>query len=494
MTAQKYELNLKNKNLLRDGLLINGEWAKRKDTFEVFDPATKQVIATVPDGTDEDVDIAIEAAHKAFASFKHATSRQRSDWLKRWADLLRENVEDLSRIVTLENGKTYAEAKEEVEQSALTFDWFSGLCMYNSGATIPSEHPTKRIYTIYQPVGVCGLLTPWNFPASMIARKAGGAIAAGCTFVLKPAKFTPLTALAILYLGHEAGIPKGALNAVTTKSHTSAVGNKLTYDKRVMKISFTGSTKIGKILTGQASSTMKKVSMELGGNCPFVVFDDADVEVAVDSAMAIKFRGTGQVCISANRFFVQENIYDSFVEKLAARINKLKIGHGLDKDTTLGPLESENAVKKVHDHVTDAIEVGKGRLVTGGKSREDLGGYFYEPTLIVDVDPHKAKVFSEETFGPLAAVAKFKTEEEVTELANSTNMGLASYFFTENVSRATRFAEALESGMVGLNTGAIEEMTLPFGGIKQSGYGKEISIYGLQDYSILKSVVTEIRK
>lgn len=492
MGLDERKLDLKNKSLLKDGLLIDGEWVHHEKTFKVLDPGTGGYIGSVPDGTAEDADAAIAAAYKAFKTFRKTTARERSVMLRKWADLLRENADDLGRLVTLENGKPFAEAKEEVLQSALTFDWFSGLALSHAGATIHSEIPSHRINAIRQPVGVCGLLTPWNFPASMIARKAGAAVAAGCTAVLKPAKLTPLTALAMLHLAHEAGIPNGVLNAVTTESHTSDVGKKIATDKRVMKISFTGSTKIGKILTEQAASTMKKVSMELGGNAPFVVFDDADLKQAVHAAMAIKFRGTGQVCICANRFFVQEKIYDDFVAAFASEIKKLKLGHGLDEDTTQGPLVSKSGVEKVSEHVKDAIEVGGGRLLVGGKARLDLGGFFHEPTLVADIDAHKARVFREETFGPLAAIAKFKTEEEVIEMANSTDMGLASYFFTTDVARSTRFAELLETGMVGVNTGEIEEIALPFGGIKQSGYGKENSIFGLEDYTILKSVVTDI--
>ncbi|GMM50450.1 succinate-semialdehyde dehydrogenase (NAD(P)(+)) [Starmerella bacillaris] len=485
-------LSLSNKELLLDSNLINGQWIRKADQFDVTDPANGNVISTVSNGTAEDAEKAVAAAHAAFKSFKRTTPRERSGLLKKWAQLVRENIDDLSHLVTLENGKPLAEAKGEVLQSALTFEWFSELCPHFGGVTIPSQDPTHRIHTLRQPAGVCGLITPWNFPAAMIARKVGAAVAAGCTTVLKPAKLTPLVALAMLKLGLDAGIPNGVLNVVTSSDHAAEIGTVLATDPRVSKISFTGSTAVGKILAKQATGTMKKVSMELGGNAPFIVFDDADVKAAVQGAIASKFRGSGQTCVCANRFYVQDGIYDAFVAEFKDAVNKqLKLGHGLDAGTTQGPLSSPSAMKKIEEHVEDALHTGGGKLIAGGKARSDIGPLFYEPTIIADVDPN-AKVFNEETFGPLAAIARFNSEEEVIKQANNTEVGLASYFYTKDISRAHRVSEELESGMVGINTGIITEVSLPFGGIKESGYGRENSIFGLEDYTILKSVVTGI--
>lgn len=490
MTIAEKALKLTRKDLLLNKLLINGQWKAAASTFPVYDPATSALLTNVADGTKADTEEAIDAAYSTFQTFKTTTPRHRSDLLKKWGVLVKDNADDLARLVAFENGKPFAEAKGEVLMSAGTFEWFAELAPHVQGAVFPSQHPNIRITSVRQPVGVAGIVTPWNFPALMLARKAGAAIGSGCTTVIKPAEDTPLTALALIALGLEAGIPAGALNVITTKGHIKEVGLELTKNPKVAKISFTGSTGIGKLLMEQSASTVKKVSFELGGNAPFIIFDDADVEKAVAGAMASKFRGSGQTCVCANRFFVQEGIYDEFVTKFGEAISKLKPGHSLDEGSTQGPLINERSLSKVQEHVADARK--SGRLVIGGKERADLGPLFYEPTLVADLDPNSALVFREETFGPLAAVAKFSTDEEAINWANDNRAGLAAYFYTSNISRANKVSEALETGMVGVNTGAITEVALPFGGVKESGFGRENSNYGFEDYTVLKSVVTNI--
>lgn len=492
MTISKKTLKLARPQLLLDKLLINGDWKPGASTFTVLDPATQGHITNVADGTAEDARQAIDAASVAFQKFKKTTARERSDLLRRWAVLVRENAADLAKIVSTENGKPLAEATGEILQCAQTFEWFSELAPHYNGATIPSQNSAVRIAVLRQPVGVCGIITPWNFPASMLARKAGAAIGAGCTAVVKPAEDTPLSALALAFLGEQAGLPAGVLNVIPTRSHTAAVGAALTESTKVAKITFTGSTPIGKLLMKQAASTVKKVSFELGGNAPFLVFDDADVDKAVEGALLSKFRGSGQTCVCANRFFVQSGVYDKFVSKLGAAVEeRLHPGHALDEGTTQGPLINEKSMQKVSSHVSDAISKN-GRVVTGGKALPELGPLFFAPTVIADLDPESARVFSEETFGPFAAISKFINEEDAVRLANTNEAGLAAYFYTSNISRAHRVAEALEVGMVGINTGAITEVALPFGGIKESGFGRENSVFGLDDYTVIKSVVTNI--
>jgi len=491
MSLKPRTLSLKRPELVINKLLINGDWKAGAKTFPVLDPATGAEIADVVDGTREDTTAAIKAASTAFNDFKTTTARQRSDLLRKWGALVRENSSDLATLISAENGKPLTEATGEILSCAQTFEWFSELAPHYNGATIPSQVPNVRISSFRQPVGVCGIVTPWNFPSLMLARKVGAAIGSGCTVVVKPAEDTPLSALALLYLGQEAGVPDGVLNLITTKSHTVDVGEELTTNKDVRKITFTGSTGVGKLLMKQAASSVKKVSFELGGNAPFIVFDDADLAKVIPNAIASKFRGSGQTCVCANRFFVQSGIYDRFVAEFTRAVEALKPGHGLDEGTTQGPLINEKSLEKVKEHVADATGKG-GRLTTGGEPRTDLGPWFYAPTVVADLDPHTAKVFSEETFGPLAAVAKFTSEEEVIALANSNEAGLGGYFFSNDINRCIRVSEALEVGMVGINTGLITEVALPFGGVKESGFGRENSNYGFEDYTVVKSTVTNI--
>lgn len=485
-------LKLARPQLLLDKLLVNGDWKAAAGVFAVLDPATQGHIASVADGTAEDATLAIDAAATAFQSFRKTTARERSDLLRRWALLVRENAQDLAQIVSTENGKPLAEATGEIIQCVQTFEWFSELAPHYNGAAVPSQNHAVRITILRQPVGVCGIITPWNFPALMLARKAGAAIGAGCTAVVKPAEDTPLSALALAFLGEEAGLPTGVLNVVPTRSHMAAVGSVLTESTKVAKITFTGSTPVGKMLMKQAASTVKKVSFELGGNAPFMVFDDANVDKAVEGALISKFRGSGQTCVCANRFFVQSGVYDEFVTKLGRAVEeKLRPGHALDEFITQGPLINKRSMEKVCSHVTDAI-AKNGRIITGGKPLPELGPLFFAPTVIADLDPESARVFSEETFGPFAAIAKFESEEDAVRLANNNEAGLAAYFYTSNIGRAHRVAEALEVGMVGVNTGVITEVALPFGGVKESGFGRENSVYGLDDYTVMKSVATNI--
>ncbi|ANB14416.1 succinate-semialdehyde dehydrogenase (NAD(P)(+)) [Sugiyamaella lignohabitans] len=483
---------LKNPKLLRDKSYVDGQWisASSGKTFKVFDPATCQEIGSVPEHTAADYAKAIEHAKKAFASFSKTSNRERSNLLRKWASLLTENSEDLAKILTWENGKPLPEAKGEIASCVANFEWFSEEAPRIYGDTIPSQNPNTRIHTIKQPVGVCGIITPWNFPASMISRKVGAAVATGCTTVIKPAAETPYSALALAYLAEEAGIPKGVVNVLTTNEHVQDVGREICENPLVSKVTFTGSTNVGRILMKQAASTLKKVSFELGGNAPFIVFEDADIDAAVDGAIASKFRGSGQTCICANRFYVHEKIYDEFAKKLAAKVSGFKVGNGLEEGTTQGPLINEKAVQKVDRHVQDALGKHAHALV-GGKPATELGENFYSPTVLVDVDASMA-VTQEETFGPLAALSKFSTDEEVIKLANNVEVGLAAYIYTNNNSRVHRVSEGLQVGMVGVNTGLITESALPFGGVKESGFGREGSKYGLDDYLVIKSVVNAI--
>lgn len=485
------KLKLARPELLRHAMLIKGEWVTKAATFPVLDPASLKELGPVPAGTTEDVNTAIVAAKGAFNTFKKTTGRYRSDVLRSWAKAIRENVDDLGRIVSYENGKPLLEAKGEVMACAQNFEWFSEVAPHYTGDTILSQNPNVRLQTWKQPIGVCSIITPWNFPASMIARKAGAALAAGCTMVIKPAAETPFSALAMAYLAEEAGVPVGVINVVTgSHEGTPAIGKELCQHPDVAKVTFTGSTRVGKILMEQAAVGMKKVSFELGGNAPFIVFDDADIEKAVAGALASKFRGSGQTCICANRFYVQEGIHDAFVARFAEEVKKLKVGHGLEEGITQGPVISNVSFDKVQKLTNDAI--AKGAVVhTGGHPLPNLGPHFFEPTLLSG-GTKDMEIFHEEVFGPLAVVAKFKTEDEVLELANNTRVGLAGYFFTKDLGRLYRVAEALEVGMIGVNTGLITETALPFGGVKESGFGREGSKYGLDDYTIVKTVAVSI--
>ncbi|KAL1862794.1 hypothetical protein VTK73DRAFT_6611 [Phialemonium thermophilum] len=475
--------------LKKDVCYINGQWvaAKSGKTFEVHDPSTGQLIATAPEFDIEDTERAIEAAEKAFQSFRHQTGRARSKLLRRWYDLVMENADDLAALITWENGKPLADAKGEVVYAANFLEWFSEEAPRIYGDTIPSSVPGNRVWTIKEPVGVCGLITPWNFPAAMITRKIGPALAVGCTVVCKAPGETPFTSLALAELAHRAGIPKGVVNILTALNNTPEVGEVLTTHRTIRKVSFTGSTNVGKLLMRQCSSTLKKLSLELGGNAPFIVFDDADIDAAVAGAIASKFRSSGQTCVCANRIFVQAGVYDEFARRFAAKVrDEFRVGNGFEQGVTHGPLIHDRAVAKVEAHVRDAEQKGA-TVVVGGHRIPELGKHFFQPTVITGVTPEMA-MFSEETFGPVAGLFKFETEEEVIKMANATDVGLAGYFFSRDVQRVYRVAEHLEVGMVGVNTGLISDPAAPFGGVKESGFGREGSLYGVSEYQITKMV------
>ena len=474
-------MQLKDAQLFRQQAYINGEWldADNGQTIKVTNPATGEVIGTVPKMGTAETRRAIEAADKALPAWRALTAKERSAKLRRWFELMIENQDDLARLMTTEQGKPLAEAKGEIAYAASFIEWFAEEAKRVYGDTIPGHQPDKRLIVIKQPIGVTAAITPWNFPAAMITRKAGPALAAGCTMVLKPASQTPYSALALVELAHRAGIPAGVLSVVTGSA--GEVGGELTGNSLVRKLSFTGSTEIGRQLMEECAKDIKKVSLELGGNAPFIVFDDADLDKAVEGAIISKYRNNGQTCDCANRIYVQDGVYDAFAQKLAAAVAKLKIGNGLEEGTTTGPLIDGKAVAKVQEHIEDAV--GKGaKVLSGGKIIE---GNFFEPTILVDV-PKTAAVAKEETFGPLAPLFRFKDEAEVIAMSNDTEFGLASYFYARDMSRVFRVAEALEYGMVGINTGLISNEVAPFGGIKASGLGREGSKYGIEDYLEIK--------
>ena len=474
-------MQLKDAQLFRQQAYINGEWldADNGQTIKVTNPATGEVIGTVPKMGTAETRRAIEAADKALPAWRALTAKERSAKLRRWFELMIENQDDLARLMTTEQGKPLAEAKGEIAYAASFIEWFAEEAKRVYGDTIPGHQPDKRLIVIKQPIGVTAAITPWNFPAAMITRKAGPALAAGCTMVLKPASQTPYSALALVELAHRAGIPAGVLSVVTGSA--GEVGGELTGNSLVRKLSFTGSTEIGRKLMEECAKDIKKVSLELGGNAPFIVFDDADLDKAVEGAIISKYRNNGQTCVCANRIYVQDGVYDAFAQKLAAAVAKLKIGNGLEEGTTTGPLIDGKAVAKVQEHIEDAV--GKGaKVLSGGKIIE---GNFFEPTILVDV-PKTAAVAKEETFGPLAPLFRFKDEAEVIAMSNDTEFGLASYFYARDMSRVFRVAEALEYGMVGINTGLISNEVAPFGGIKASGLGREGSKYGIEDYLEIK--------
>lgn len=432
-----------------------------------------------------DTNQAIDAAQKAFATFRTWTGRERSKILRKWYDLMTENHADLATLITWENGKPLADAKGEVTYAANFLEWFSEEAPRVSGQTLASSVPGNRVATYKEPVGVAGLITPWNFPAAMITRKAAPAIAAGCTVVIKAPGETPFSALALAELAHRAGMPKGVFNVVTAMKNTPECGTTLCESKKVKKISFTGSTGVGKLLMKQSASTLKKLSFELGGNSPFIVFDDADLESAVAGAITCKFRSSGQTCVCANRIYVQEGIYDRFVEKFVEKVKAFKLGGGFEEGVTHGPVIHSRAIDKVDQHVKDAEKKG-GKVMLGGKRLEDLGPNFYAPTVISGMNA-EMDLANEETFGPVAGLFKFKTEEEVIALANDSDVGLAGYFFSENVKRVYRVAEAMQVGMVGVNTGLISDPAAPFGGVKESGFGRE-GADGINEYLVTKMV------
>ncbi|KAG9255978.1 succinate-semialdehyde dehydrogenase NADP+ [Emericellopsis atlantica] len=479
---------LKDPSLFKQNVCyVNGEWvaAKSGKTFKVHDPSTGDLVGTAPEFTSQDTESAIRAAADAFPSFRTQTGRQRSKLLRAWYDLMVANSEDIAKLITWENGKPLADAKGEATYAANFFEWFSEEAPRIYGDTINSSVPANRIVTYKEPIGVCGLITPWNFPAAMITRKVAPALAAGCTVVCKAPGETPFTALALAELAHRAGIPKGVVNVVTALDNTPEVGETLTTSDTVRKVSFTGSTNVGKLLMKQSSGSLKKLSMELGGNAPLIVFDDADLETAVTGAIASKFRSSGQTCVCANRIYVQSGIYDQFVQKFTEKVKGFKVGNGFDENNTHGPLIHGRAVSKVDQHVRDAEKKG-GKVLVGGQKMPDLGDNFFQPTVIRDMTGDMA-IASEETFGPVAGLFPFRTEEEVIKLANQTEVGLAGYFFAQNMERVYRVAEALDVGMVGVNTGIISDPASPFGGVKHSGFGREGSKYGIEEYQVVKT-------
>ncbi|RJG54601.1 NAD-dependent succinate-semialdehyde dehydrogenase [Sphingobium terrigena] len=467
-------------SLLRDQCLIDGLWTG-VPTIPVTDPATGATIASIPDLGVSETHAAIAAADAALPAWRAKTAAERARILRRWFDLLIAHQDDLAMILTREQGKALAEAKGEIAYAASFVEWFAEEAKRVYGEIIPSHRADSRIVVIKQPVGVVAAITPWNFPAAMITRKAAPALAAGCTMVLKPATQTPLTALALAALAERAGVPAGVFNVVTGSSRI--IGGELTANPLVSKLSFTGSTEVGRTLMAQCAPTMKKLSMELGGNAPFIVFADADLDAAVEGAMASKYRNSGQTCVCVNRIFVQRDIAPAFEQKLADAVAKLKVGPGTEAGVTQGPLIDDKAMEKVEEHVADALAKGA-RLVSGGR-RHPLGHSFYEPTIVAGCTPDMA-LASEETFGPLAALFTFDTEEEVIAMANDSEVGLAGYFYTRDLARAWRVGEALEVGMVGINTGLISTEVAPFGGIKQSGMGREGSRHGIEDYVEIK--------
>lgn len=474
---------LKDPSLLRHQAYIGGEWqaADSDATFEVFDPATGESLGTVPKMGAAETARAIDAAQAAWAGWRMKTAKERAAILRRWFDLVIANSDDLALILTTEQGKPLAEAKGEIAYAASFIEWFAEEGKRVAGDTLPTPDANKRIVVVKEPIGVCAAITPWNFPAAMIARKVGPALAAGCPIVVKPAESTPFSALAMAFLAERAGVPKGVLSVVI--GDPKAIGTEITSNPIVRKLSFTGSTAVGRLLMAQSAPTVKKLTLELGGNAPFIVFDDADLDAAVEGAIASKYRNNGQTCVCTNRFFVHERVYDAFADKLAAAVSKLKVGRGTESGATLGPLINEAAVKKVESRIADALAKGAS-LMTGGK-RHALGHGFFEPTVLTGVKPDM-DVAKEETFGPLAPLFRFASEEELVRLANDTEFGLAAYLYSRDIGRVWRVAEALEYGMVGINTGLISNEVAPFGGVKQSGLGREGSHYGIDDYVVIK--------
>ncbi|WP_346296207.1 NAD-dependent succinate-semialdehyde dehydrogenase [Rhodopseudomonas sp. P1] len=474
---------LKDPSLLREQCYIGGAWSGTS-TIAVTNPANGQTIAKVPHLGAAEATQAVEAAAQAFPAWAKLTAKHRSNILRKWFELILANREDLALILTTEQGKPLAEALGEVDIGAAYVEFFAEEARRVYGETIPTQRADARLIAIKQPIGVCGAITPWNFPSSMITRKVSPALAAGCTVVLKPAEETPLSAFALAALAEKAGVPKGVFNVLT--GDAPAIGKVLCEHPAVRFVGFTGSTEVGKILYKQASVGVKKLGLELGGNAPFIVFDDADVDAAVEGAMVSKYRNMGQTCVCANRLYVQDGVYDAFVEKLAAKVKAMKVGDGTEQGVTQGPLINEAAVEKTERHIADALSNGA-KVITGGK-RHALGGTFFEPTVLADVRPD-ALVAHEETFGPLAPVFRFKDEAEVIRLANASPFGLASYFYARDLGRVWRVAEALESGMVGVNTGLITTEVAPFGGVKESGLGREGSHHGIEEYVEIKYVM-----
>lgn len=478
-------VQLKDPSLFRQQCYIDGKWveADNGETLEVTNPANDEVIATIPKMGADETRAAIEAANRAWPAWRALTAKERCSILRNWFNLITENADDLALLMTSEQGKPLAEAKGEVTYGASFIEWFAEEARRVYGDTIPQHQADKRIVVIKQPIGVVASITPWNFPIAMITRKCAPALAAGCPVVIKPAELTPLSAFALAELAERAGIPAGIINVVTGVA--SEIGSEMTSNPTVRKLSFTGSTRVGKLLMEQCAGTVKKVSMELGGNAPFIVFDDADLDAAVEGAMISKFRNAGQTCVCANRIFVQDGVYDAFAAKLTEAVKKISVGAGTEAGVNQGPLINLAAIAKVEDHVADAT--AKGAKVAVGGGRHSLGGTFFEPTVLTDVTTDM-KVTHEETFGPIAPLFRFKSEDEVVEMANDTEFGLAAYFYAKDLGRVWRVAEALETGMVGVNTGLISTEVAPFGGVKESGIGREGSKYGMDDFLEVKYI------
>ena len=481
MSANQQKLT--SHKLFKTGFYVGGKWQEAKETFDVLNPATGDVVAKVAKAGKAETNAAIKAASDALPAWRKKTGKARSEILHRWYELMIENKQFLGELMVAEQGKPLKEALGEVEYAASYLQWFSEEAKRANGEIIPPVKEGSRIFATREPIGVVAAITPWNFPLAMLTRKLGPALAAGCTGLIKPANNTPLSAFALLELAHLAGVPDGVINGVAGDTH--AISDAIMASNEVRKISFTGSTEVGKTLVRNSADTMKKVSMELGGNAPYIVFDDADLDAAVKGAVSCKFRNSGQVCVCINRIYVQDGVYDKFVTALAEEVRKLKVGNGMDDGVIVGPLIDIKGLEKVEDHVKDALEKG-GRLVAGGQ-RHELGGNFYQPTVIADANDDM-KVAADETFGPLAACFRFKTEEEVIDRANATPFGLAAYFYTQNLQRVFRVAEAIESGMIGINESALSTEVAPFGGVKESGLGREGSVLGLEEYLQVKTL------
>ncbi len=475
--------HLQNRTLFKESNFINGQWqpADSGKAFPVVNPFDGIVLGHVPDCSSAETKRAIEAAHNALPDWRARSAKERSDLLLVWAHLIEQNKEDLAEIMTLEQGKPLLEARGEIDYATAFIKWFAEEGRRVYGDVIPSNKRNQRLIVIKQAIGVVAAITPWNFPAAMITRKIAPALAVGCTTVIKPAEDTPFSALALAVLAEKAGIPAGVINIIT--GNPEIIGMELTSNPLVRKLSFTGSTAVGKLLMAQCASTIKKISLELGGNAPFIIFDDADIDAAVQGTIASKFRNTGQTCVCANRIFVHDAIYTEYTKKLIHAVAALKVGNGLEKGVQQGPLINEDALAKVKEHIADALEKG-GQLVQGGKPHP-LGGLFFEPTVLTEANI-SMRLAQEETFGPVASLFRFHTEEEVIKLANDTSYGLASYFYSNNIERVWRVAEALEYGMVGINTGILSTEVAPFGGVKESGIGREGSKYGIDDYLEIK--------
>ncbi|MET3137194.1 succinate-semialdehyde dehydrogenase/glutarate-semialdehyde dehydrogenase [Undibacterium sp. GrIS 1.2] len=482
--SNAFSLNLKDSSLLRNHAYINGAWFSFSDNFEVNNPADQSIIGTVPNLGASAAQTAIDAAQAAFPAWAAKTGKERAAVMRKWFDLMIANADDLAMLMTAEQGKPLAEAKGEVIYGASFIEWFAEEAKRVTGDVMASTWTDKRMVVLKQPIGVCASITPWNFPIAMITRKVAPAIAAGCSIVIKPAEQTPLSALAMAELAHRAGLPAGIINIVTADSERSIAVGKVLCDSPVVRhLSFTGSTPVGRILMQQCAPTVKKLALELGGHAPFIVFDDADLDAAVEGALQSKFRNAGQTCVCTNRFYAHESIYDAFVEKLAAGAKKIQVGNGMESGISQGPMIDEQAVAKVEEHVADAL--AKGATILAGGKKHAAGTLFYEPTVLSNIT-NMMKIMVEETFGPVAAVIKFTTEDEVIAAANNTDFGLASYFYSRDIGRVWRVAEKLEYGMVGINTGLISNEVAPFGGVKQSGLGREGSSYGMDEYLEMK--------